>query len=265
MKLNPPLHPQLRHPLTGQPLRAVYVDKHGTARWPIMGAAPDDPPQDDSPKDDPPKDPPRDDPPRNAPPKDPNDLGFPEDTPVAEMTWEQQAAYHRHHHRKHEDRNKALRGLLGDYITDTGAVDEERVREDLTELAEVRKKGRTDAENAVEDARKEEREKAQREYGTRLVAAEFKAALKSLEGADERDGTDKRDRIIAGLNMADYLTDSGDVDTDKVKSYAADIAPTGTGTGKNGRWPDTGQGTRDGSKPSGVSAGKELFAESRKQ
>lgn len=36
-----PIHPSMRHPLTGEPLRAVYVDKHGTPRYPIMGGSED--------------------------------------------------------------------------------------------------------------------------------------------------------------------------------------------------------------------------------
>lgn len=260
MTLNLPVHPRLRHPLTGEPLQAIYVDKHGRARWPVVGAAPDDPPK-DPPKDppnDPPSDPPKDppaDPPKD-PPSDPSDkdLGFPKDTPVAEMSYEQQAAYHRYHSRKHEQRHKQWRDVFGDKTP-------EQAKADRDELEELRRGKRTESENAVEDAKKTAREEVTREYGTKLVRAEFRAALKNLEGVDQRDGTDKRDRIIDGLNLADYLTDSGDVATDKVNSYAADIAPADTGAG--GHHADYGGGPRNRTTPSGVGAGRDLYAESR--
>jgi hypothetical protein len=42
-----PVHPTLRHPRTGAPLRAVGFTRSGRAMWPILGAAPDDPPSGD--------------------------------------------------------------------------------------------------------------------------------------------------------------------------------------------------------------------------
>lgn len=36
-----PVHPTLTHPLTGLPLRAVFVSKTGRVYWPIIGAAPE--------------------------------------------------------------------------------------------------------------------------------------------------------------------------------------------------------------------------------
>lgn len=50
-----PVHPRLRHPLTGRPLQAVGIGKRGPI-WPVLGAS-DDPPADDPPGDDPPADP----------------------------------------------------------------------------------------------------------------------------------------------------------------------------------------------------------------
>lgn len=36
-----PIHPTKRHPLTGQPIRALWVRPDGRTMWPIMGGAPD--------------------------------------------------------------------------------------------------------------------------------------------------------------------------------------------------------------------------------
>lgn len=38
-----PTHPALRHPRTGEPLRAVGLLRDGRPVWPVMGASPDDP------------------------------------------------------------------------------------------------------------------------------------------------------------------------------------------------------------------------------
>lgn len=54
-----PVHPTLRHPRTGEPLRAIGVGKRGPI-WPAIGASDDPPPAD--PPQDPPADPPADEP-----------------------------------------------------------------------------------------------------------------------------------------------------------------------------------------------------------
>lgn len=103
------------HPRTG--LHAIGFRKDGRAIWPIMGAEDAPPPADVPPSDSPPADPPPangGDPTGGAsgqsksgatPPVD--DKGFPEGTPVAEMTAEQQAAYWKHQARKHEERARS--------------------------------------------------------------------------------------------------------------------------------------------------------------
>jgi len=239
-----PVHPTKRHPLTGQPLQAVYVDKNGRARWPILGGAPDDPPKNDPPKPEPPKN----DPPKPEPPKNDPDLGFPKDTPVAEMTWEQQAAYHRYHSRKHEQRSKDLRGVIGDKSPD-------ELKSDMDELEELRKTKRTDAENAVEDAKRIARAEADAEWSTKLVRTALEGRLAHLQ--DE-----ERDDLIDTVDLSKFL-DNGDLDTEKVDRFVKRHTQPGTGTTR--RWPDTGQGNRHSSKPSGVAAGQEMFVEGRKK
>jgi hypothetical protein len=172
------------------------------------------------------------------------------------MTVEQQAAYWKHHARQHEDRSKAWRDAAG------GKTAEE-LRAEREELEKLRNANRTDAEKAVADAKQAGTAEADAKWAPRLAAAEFRAALAHLAGVDERDGRDKRDRIIAGINLADYITDSGDVDTDRVQSYAADIAPQ-TDTGAGGKRIDYGGGRRDQTKTSGLSAGAEMFATRKK-
>lgn len=211
---NLPLHPSQLHPLTGEPIRALWQRPDGRLMWPIMGGAPDDPKEDPKgdPKEDPKEDPKGD--PKEDPKEDPKDLGYPKDTPVSEMNAEQRASYFKDKADKEEARRKGLSKAVGGKTA-------EQIAADLAELEKLRAAGLTDQEKAVKDAadaaRAEERTKA----GTRLARAEFKAALAHVDAR-------RRDTIIEGINLAAYIDDDGEVDTDKVTKYAESIAPVDT-------------------------------------
>lgn len=187
------------------------------------------------------------------------DLGFPADTRPDDMEPDQRAAYFQHQAKKHENRNKDWRAALGGKLPD-------EVKAELDELEKLRAQGRTEQENAVEDAKKTALAEAAAQYGSRLVAAEFKAALAHLVTTDQQGQADtkRRDDIIAGLNLTSYLTSSGDVDTDKVTSYAATIAPAGKGTGDQ---QDIGGGRQSGTHGGGARKGSisAIVAERREQ
>lgn len=166
-----------------------------------------------------------------------NEHGFPDKTPVKDMTEGQQAAYWRHQARKHEDRVKGM--------ADYDAIRAERDR--------LRASTQTDAEKAVEKAREEAREAALAEARSAtlpaLVRAEFKAAAAGRIPADKLAG------ILEPLDLTKFLAaDGGEVDADKVQQYVDGIAPA---DGK--KWPDTGQGRRQSQQAKGVGAGRELF------
>lgn len=146
-------------------------------------------------------------------------LGYPPNTKAEDMTPEQQAAYYRHQARKHEDRNKEWQRTLD------GKTAEE-IKAEREELEKLRAKERTEAENAVEDAKKSTKAEVIKEFGTKLVAAEFKAVLSHVD-------EDRRGQIIENLDLSKFISDNGDVDTDKVKSAAAALAPADTGAGGN--------------------------------
>lgn len=188
--------------------------------------------------------------PKPDPTPDPKpDKGFPENTQVKDMTAEQQAAYYQHQARKHEDRNRDLLKITGGKYGDD-------LKAQLDELDKLRDKDRTDGERAVEEAKVTTRAEVRKEFGTKLAAAEFRAALGHVD--DER-----RDQIIEGLSLERYLTDDGEVDTDKVKAYASTIAPADKGPGK--RDPDYGAGRRKSSETTGVASGRDLFESRRKK
>jgi hypothetical protein len=184
-----------------------------------------------------------------TPPADPAPAaadGFPADTPVVEMTVDQQLAYWKHQSRKHEGRVKAL-----------GDVDALRDKAAKWDAAEAEKL--TPSEKAIEEARAAERAKVLAEQtktvADRLVAAEFKVALAGRKKPEEVAA------LLEPLDLTKFLTSDGEVDADKVKTYADGIAPSGTS-----RWPDTGQGNRGTStKPTGLAAGRALYEDRKKK
>lgn len=176
-----------------------------------------------------------------------DELGFPKDTPVKDMTGEQREKYWEHQAKKHEDRNKEWRNALGGKLPAD-------LKADLDDLEALRAAGRTDHEKAVEEAKTAAKAETRAEYGAKLVAAEFRGALAHLVTVDDQGvrDTKRRDAIIDGLNLTTYLNDNGDVDTDKVTSYAAAIAPTDKGSG--GRQ-DVGGGRHSGTNGGGSRKG----------
>lgn len=176
--------------------------------------------------------------------------GFPENTPVREMTVDQKAAYYEHQARKHEDRNKDLLKITGGKYGDD-------LRTMLDEREKLVDAQRTDAERAVAEAKKAARDEVTREYGPKSVRAAFELLLGDIDEQERKDA-------IELLDLSKFLTETGDVDTAKVRKFASTItAPADKDTGKERQ--DYGAGRRGQQTKSGVSAGADLYAASRKK
>lgn len=244
-KLNLPIHPSKRHPLTGKPLQAVWVRPDGRVMWPVIGGAPDPEPAPTPPAPTPPAPtPPAPAPTPPAPAPEPDkDLGFPKDTPVAQMKPEQQAAYWQHQARKHEDRNK-------EWQTVAGGKTAAEVKKDLEAAAALAREKLSDHEKAVEDAKTAGRSEAVNEYGPKAVKAALKILLGDMPEAEQEAEIDL-------LDLSKFITD-GEVDTAKVRRAAEKIAPAGKG---GDRLRNYGAGDRRTDKTSGVAAGRSLYEE----
>lgn len=166
------------------------------------------------------------------------DDGYPANTPIVEMTAEQQAAYWKAQARKHETRVKQM--------SDYDAL--KQTSEQYRTLVEASK---TDQEKALDAAKAEAREAAKVEFGTRLVDAQFKVAASGR--LDEQQVT----TLLDGLDRTRFMTDAGDVDAAKVKTYVDGIAPAQQGPGHV----DMGQGRRQGSTAPTVETGAALYTE----
>lgn len=170
------------------------------------------------------------------------DKGFPAETPVAEMTAEQQAAYWKYHSRKHETLAKSRE----DYDALKAAADKWAAHEKASKPADQVK-----AEEEAEEARKAAEKAVKAKYATKLVTAEFKAATAG------RIKPEDLTEILEDLDLTKYLNDEGDVDTDRVTKKAAIIAPETRSTGtRRGH-----QSRRENDKGSSVSSGRDLYKE----
>lgn len=185
----------------------------------------------------------------NALDGDGKDLGYPANTPVADMDDKQQAAYHRYQARRHEERNKQLMKV-------TGGKTPDELKADSEELERLRNEKRSDSEKAVADAEKNTEQRVRAEFTPKLVSMAFDVALAHVDEADRKE-------LIDNLDLSKFIDEAGDVDTAKVQSVATKISPKADKDAGKQRH-DYGAGRRDSSTKSGVSAGRELFAATRK-
>lgn len=224
-----PVHPTLVHPRTGDPLRAVGVLPNGRVVWPIMGGDGTEEDANDTGGSD-----------KDADKSGAEDKGFPPNTPVAEMTAEQQAAYYKDKATKHEGRNKELLKVTGGKYGDD-------LKNDLDELAKLRQSQLSDSEKAVEQAKSEARSATIREVGTAAARTVLELAL-----GHDPENNDQSD-LIDTLDLTKLVADDGKVDTAKVRALVNRIAPSDKGKGDERK--DYGGGSRKtGSKPGSVAA-----------
>jgi hypothetical protein len=139
-----------------------------------------------------------------------SDKGFPDGTPLEEMTAEQQAAYWKDKARKHETRVKSLGNLSADELA---ALREKANRHDALEFELM-----SDKDKAVAEAKESASTEARSTWLPRVVAAEFKAA------AAGRIESDRLAAILEPLDLSKFI-DGDDVDAEKVAAFVDDIAP----------------------------------------
>ncbi|ARC55986.1 hypothetical protein AS850_02720 [Frondihabitans sp. 762G35] len=173
-----------------------------------------------------------------------NDPGFPANTPVKDMTPEQQVAYHQNKARRLEDQLKGFDGRTPAQI--------KQLEQDL---AAERQKSLSDADRAIEQAREEGRA----ELRTVLVGERVRTALeRALVGRVPDAGA------LLDLDRSKFAKGT-DVDTDAIKAWVDEHSTEQTGTQQRQNV-DLGQGRNRGNNaPSrGVNAGQELFDSKKK-
>lgn len=240
-----PFHPTARHPKTGAPLRAVWVRPDGRVMWPMIGASDDDESGAGGGGD------------AGAGAGagetggnagQSSDQGFPQNTPVADMTAEQQVAYWKHQARKHETRSTQWQQVAGGKTPD-------QIKAELAAAETLRQEQMTDAQRQVEEAKQQAKAETVRVVGTSAARTVLEIAL----GHDP----EKNDRssLIETLDLTKLLNDDGSVDTDKVRALVSTIAPSDKGQGQQQRH-DYGAGSRNGNNAGGgLAAGRDRYHE----
>ncbi len=221
-----PVHPTMRHPHTGEPLRAIYRTKRGRLVWPQMGGSPDDPPPPPNPAEPPkPADPPADPPTPPEPPK-PTD---PKDEPLGPAGLRALQA-EREAREKLEKEFAPLRPLLA-------ALGGGKPADGKTELEQLNERFAAQ-EKAIADER----------------VARWRAEVTA-----EKKLTPAQAKRLVGSTKEEMAADADDL-------LAAFPAPPPTdGKGRGGPRPDPAQGPRPGDKSTSVASGRDLYAERHKK
>ena len=159
-----------------------------------------------------------------------SDKGFPEGTPIAEMTDAQQAAYWKHQSRKHEQSAK-------------DRSDYDAMKAKAAEYDKYVESQKTEQERAVEAARAEGAATARAQANTDMAAAMFRLAL--TPRLSPQDNKEKFDLAVRGFNPAGFIGEDGAIDTDAIGQYAQSFGAPEVRRG------DVGQGNRGAGNPSG--------------
>lgn len=148
---------------------------------------------------------------------------FPANTPVKEMTPEQQAAYWQYQSRKHESRVKGFGEWTPDKITAL-----------QTENQTLKTSQQSDADKAIDAAKEEGRNEVRAELHKERATTALEKAL---------DGRVPNASALLGLDVTKFIVD-GKVDNAAVKAWVDDNSTAG---GKKN--PDLGAGRRDQATP----------------
>lgn len=238
------------HPLTGKPLEPLWTSPDGRVFWPILGGDDTVPPaQPPSPAPTP-----APAPPTPAPAPAPADKGFPEGTPLEQMTAEQREAYWKHYARQHEQRVKDLGSLTPEQLAE--------LRDKAEKHDKLERELMSDKDKAIAEAKEAAETEARQSFLPQLVLAEFKASAAGRIPAEQLEG------IVGPLDKSFfYAADGKSVDADKVKAYVDQLAPAAAPATSGRRGPSaagtggssTGRPAGGGTGATGVDAGREAY------
>lgn len=181
-----------------------------------------------------------------------NEFGYPDDTPVAEMSMEHQRNYWKRQSRKHEGRFKDLDiDALQQKAT---AYDQLAEKVNLDEIDTILERANQDpAEPFDADAFAEQlRVEFMEEITPTLVEARVRAVAKNVPA-------EFLDRYLEDVDYSRFIGEDGLIDTDLIDSRVADLPTTGDLTSE-GPKTDFHQGVRDYSGSGTTTSGAELYA-----
>lgn len=162
-----------------------------------------------------------------------NKHGYPDNTPLAEMTVEQQAAYWKAKARMHESRSRAKAGGLT-------AEEAEALR---TELEQLRTASLSETERAQQDAIESAREAGRSEARDQLLPILHEAQLRGYASTVVKGP--RLDAFVSTVSIAAFSAEDGSIDGEKVVEhlkamYGEDSAPA---PAAQSTYPNFGQGS----------------------
>ncbi|MEU9806229.1 hypothetical protein [Mycobacterium sp. NPDC050853] len=185
------------HPFTH--VRAIGFTSRGPI-WPVMGGS--EPPGD---LNDPAKRTEPAGPVKSPVPPETTDKGFPADTPVAQMTDAQQAAYWKHYSREHEGKAKAFStlGLTPEQIQQLQErnTELEKAQMDASELA---------LKEATDKAAAEARAATEADWKPKLLASQLKSAASQVLSGEQLN------EWLDSVDPGKFVGENGEIDESKV-------------------------------------------------
>lgn len=186
------------------------------------------------------------DPPNNDQQQDPPDMGFPANTPIKDMTAEQQAAYWKFHDRRKSDTLRAYEGITP-----------EQAKQWKKDADEARRSQLPPSERALEDARSEAAAAAAQQ-----AAAEWAGQLTDAIVGQFVQEEAQRSAVLAGINPMTFVKD-GKFDKDALIGHLTSLA-TAFGGAPAGE-PQPRQWGQGGSQPPAKSGRDEGLAEAKRR
>ena len=194
-------------PITG--VRAIGFSKRGPI-WPVIGASGDHD--------------------GGAPPaagdqggeQPPVDRGFPENTPIAEMTVEQQLAYFKHH-----DRRKA------EQLKKFGGITPEAAKAAADRVAELEREQLSAADKAIADARELATAEATAATETK-IRGEMAGQLLEAAVAGSGLSPEQQKAVLAMTDASKFLGSDGTFDTAGLRAHLATFV--GAQPGPSRQW-----------------------------
>lgn len=145
--------------------------------------------------------------------------GFPEGTPLAEMTDAQKAAYWQHYARKHEDTVKGFKGLTPQQVADLQSKVETLETEKLSSDEKTLKQARDEAAQSAKEA-------AQAEYLPQIQALQVKSIASQIISGD------KLNAFMQVVNPAALVDKDGQVDEAQIMGVLTAMYGTEPSTGQ---------------------------------
>lgn len=131
-----------------------------------------------------------------------SDKGFPENTPVKDMTVEQQAAYFRYQNRQTDNKLSAFKGVTPEQVQQLQQENETLKNEKLSA-----------DQKAIKEAEKAARTAADADWRPKLQTAQLRAIASDVLKGDQLNAW------LAGMNPAAFANENGEIDQEKVMGH----------------------------------------------